>query len=698
MNDIWNNDTEEYKENNNDLSQEKTNIDQGADAAGHEGSAETSGAAGQEVSGASDQKISGVSDQEVSGASDQKVSGASDQEVSGVSDQKVSETSDLELSGAAAADEAANEKISESEPAEQTAATTYSWVNPKLKNNGNSSGPGKNVWDTESGSENYWSEKIYSTTGSESGSGQNDNGYGSGYSNGASGEAGETASPGTGYTYSQSTGAKHTDPVHSDQAEKDPKKHRKDKRNKPVKNHEGRSGRSAWARLIAMALVFGLIAGSVSYCVNRAANAVFGSGNTKENSSRQIGSTANASGNDSNAEEGEIPTANVDGSDSVSTDAGTVADVAQNCMPALVTISTMSVQEMQSFFGGTQSYEVEGAGTGIIISQTEDELLIATNNHVVQGAKELSVGFIDETAVTAAVKGTDADNDLAIVAVKMADITEDTMNKIKVIAIGDSDSLVLGEQVVAIGNALGLGQSVTSGYVSAFDRSLELSDGTSTFTSSGLIQTDASINSGNSGGALLNMKGELIGINEAKSSGSTTGASVDNVGYSIPTSKAMPILETLMDMETREVLSEDQQGYLGIHCVDVSEESSQMYNIPIGVYVSDVVKGGPAESAGLKQGDVITAINSISTGSYTALTNELKYYAAGSQVTLTIQRSGENGYEEMSVDLTLGSKDVIEDSSTEENAGDSSGTGEILPEQEQEQSRGGNGWDWFFGD
>ena len=222
-------------------------------------------------------------------------------------------------------------------------------------------------------------------------------------------------------------------------------------------------------------------------------------------------------------------------------------------MPSVVTISTMSVEEMRSFFGGTQQYEVEGAGTGVIVGENDSELLIATNNHVVEGATSLSVGFIDESTAEAEVKGSDADNDLAVVSVKLSDISSDTMNQIKIASIGDSDDLELGQQVVAIGNALGYGQSVTCGYVSALNRSLTLTDenGT-TINSTGLIQTDAAINPGNSGGALLNMKGELVGINEAKSSSTPDGSSVDNIGFAIPIDKAEESLKDLMNLPTRE--------------------------------------------------------------------------------------------------------------------------------------------------
>ena len=325
-------------------------------------------------------------------------------------------------------------------------------------------------------------------------------------------------------------------------------------------------------------------------------------------------------------------------------------------MPSLVTISTMTVEEMQNFFGGTQQYEVEGAGTGVIVGENDTELLIATNYHVVEGANSLSVGFIDETSVEAEIKGTDVNNDLAVVAVKLSDIPDDTMNQIKIATIGDSDELQLGDQVVAIGNALGYGQSVTSGYVSALDRDLTLEDANgTTITSTGLIQTDAAINSGNSGGALLNMRGELVGINEAKSSSSSSGASVDNIGFAIPINKAQDSLQEMMNQETRERVDESEASYIGIQGQDVSTQISELYGIPSGVVIAEVVQGSPADQAGLERGDILTALDGRNITSMTQLQDVLQYYAAGETVDLTIQRSGENGYEEQTLSITLGS-------------------------------------------
>lgn len=395
-----------------------------------------------------------------------------------------------------------------------------------------------------------------------------------------------------------------------------------------------------WAVVVSMALVFGLIAGGTMFGVNAVGNLLTGG---TARTYTQLSQTETT---------GEFGS----GSGSESAGTGTVASVAENAMPSLVTISTMSVEEMRSFFGATQQYEVQGAGTGVIVGENDKELLIATNYHVVEGATSLSVGFIDEQSVEAEVKGTDVTNDLAVVSVQLSDIPDETMNQIKIATIGDSDELQLGDQVVAIGNALGYGQSVTSGYVSALDRDLSLTDANGTaIESTGLIQTDAAINSGNSGGALLNMKGELVGINEAKSSSSASGASVDNVGFAIPINKAQDSLQEMMNLETRSKVDENKASYMGITGQDVSAEVSELYGVPSGVVVADVVENGPADKAGIRQGDIITKLDGRSISGMTQLQDVLQYYAAGEKVDVEIQRTGDNGYEAQTVNITLGS-------------------------------------------
>lgn len=384
-----------------------------------------------------------------------------------------------------------------------------------------------------------------------------------------------------------------------------------------------------WGMVVAMALVFGLIAGGAMYGVNAAANRLYSQNHISQTDTTEASTSESSSG---------------------------VAQVADNAMPSVVTISTMSVEEMRSFFGGTQQYEVEGAGTGVIIGENDTELLIATNNHVVEGASSLSVGFIDESTVSAEIKGTDAENDLAVISVKLSDISTDTMNQIKIASIGDSDELQLGEQVVAIGNALGYGQSVTSGYVSALNRDLSLTDESgNTINSTGLIQTDAAINPGNSGGALLNMNGELIGINEAKSGTTSSGTTVDNIGFAIPINKAQESLQNLMNQETREKVSEDQASYIGIQGASVSSDEQEKFSIPAGVVVASVVEDGPAAQAGIQEGDIITELDGRSVSSIEGLQDTLQYYAAGETVDIVVQRADSGSYQEQTLSITLGS-------------------------------------------
>ena len=332
---------------------------------------------------------------------------------------------------------------------------------------------------------------------------------------------------------------------------------------------------------------------------------------------------------------------------SSSTGTSDVATIAKNAMPSIVSITNMSVQEVQSFFGGTQQQESTSVGSGIIIGQTDSELLILTNNHVVEGNEKLTVSFVDNESVEANVKGTDSTKDLAVVAVKISDVKDSTMDEIAVATMGDSSKLEVGEQVVAIGNALGYGQSVTSGIVSATERTLDGYEGGT------LLQTDAAINPGNSGGALLNSNGEVIGINTAK----VATDSVEGMGYAIPISDASDTIQNLMNQETKTKVSEAEQGYLGIQGVDVSDESAKMYNMPTGVYISDVVKNGGAQQAGLTKGSVITGLEGTTISDMNSLKEQLQYYRVGDKVKVTVQVPGNNGeYTEKTVEVTLGSK------------------------------------------
>ncbi|MCI5648111.1 MAG: trypsin-like peptidase domain-containing protein [Fusicatenibacter sp.] len=390
-----------------------------------------------------------------------------------------------------------------------------------------------------------------------------------------------------------------------------------------------------WAMTLAMAACFGLVAGAVFTGTSAVGMRIFG--NTEQNTSVTIPTTATATAVNNTSE---------------SSGGMSVKDVAANAMPSLVSISTITVEEVQTFFG-TTSQEVPASGTGVIVGQNEEELLIATNNHVVSGAKNLSVTFIDDQTISGQIKGTDSTNDLAVVAVKLDDIAEETLSQIKIAVMGNSDELEVGEQVVAIGNALGTGQSVTSGYVSAKDRTISSQDESTgeTITSEGLIQTDAAINPGNSGGALLNMKGELIGINEAKYS----STQVEGMGFAIPISKAEPILQDLMNMTTRYKVEDEDASYIGINMADVSSDASKSYGIPSGVCIMNVMEGSPAEQAGMKKGDVITKFDGRVVTNASGLKEILTYYAAGETVEVTVQRADNGEYKEMTITLTLGS-------------------------------------------
>ena len=323
-----------------------------------------------------------------------------------------------------------------------------------------------------------------------------------------------------------------------------------------------------------------------------------------------------------------------------------VSDIAEGMMPAMVSITNISVQEVQSYFGlfgRGQTQEYQSTGTGIIIGQNESELLVVTNNHVVEDATTLSVCFVDDEVCEATIKGTDPDNDLAVVAVKLSAIPSETAGKIKIAPLGDSDRLKVGQQVVAIGNALGYGQSVTTGIVSALNRQIDTTDAI-------MIQTDAAINPGNSGGALLNMNGEVIGINSAKFS----STEVEGMGYAISITTAMPIIEDLMNRTTREKVSDENASWLGIKGEDITASISSVYGIPQGIYITSFENGSPAKDAGLAVKNVITHFDGIRVTSYQNLENRLKYYAAGETVELTVRVIEGNEYVEKTVSVTLG--------------------------------------------
>lgn len=353
-----------------------------------------------------------------------------------------------------------------------------------------------------------------------------------------------------------------------------------------------------------------------------------------------------------------------------------VSSVVSSAMPSVVAITSKTLVESRNdysqdiweyYFGGgnsgnnkSNSYEEDAAGSGIIVDQTSTELLIVTNNHVVEGADSLKIQFAgteSKDSVDGYIKGTDSTKDVAVVAVKLKDIPSDVLKNIKKATLGDSDKVNVGEGVIAIGNALGYGQSVTTGIISAKDRKVQLENQTMT-----LLQTDAAINGGNSGGALLNASGEVIGINVAKysSSGSSSNASVEGMGFAIPISSVKDIISNLETKETRTKVSEDERGYLGISGFDVDEQTSQAYSIPQGIQVQSVVKGGPAENAGIAASDVITKFDGQDVSSMTSLQSMLEYYKKGEQVKVTIEYRDGREYKTKDVTVTLGDKSVIE--------------------------------------
>ena len=393
-----------------------------------------------------------------------------------------------------------------------------------------------------------------------------------------------------------------------------------------------------WAKLAGSAVAFGVIASCTFMGVNAVAGKYFGTNTTQQTSSNKSTTSKNSDSSST-----------LKLSQSSSTVTSDVSDIVNSAMPSVVAITNMSVQEVQSYFGGTQQQESTSCGSGIIIGKNDSELLIVTNNHVVEGAETLTVSFANETSVEASIKGTDSSKDLAVVAVPLDSIDDDTMNAISIITLGDSDQLQVGEPVIAIGNALGYGQSVTTGIVSALDRNLDMEG-----FDSKLIQTDAAINPGNSGGALLNANGELIGINTAK----VNANAVEGMGYAIPISDATSVIENLMNRETRTKVDESEQGFLGIEGYDVTSEKAEMYSIPTGVFVRSVEDGSAADKAGITAECIITKFDGITIDSMSTLQSQMQYFKAGDKVEVVIEVPNKSGtkYEEKTVTVTLGER------------------------------------------
>lgn len=403
--------------------------------------------------------------------------------------------------------------------------------------------------------------------------------------------------------------------------------------------------KNSWARkaagITAAAVLFGTVAGGVMTGVNYVGARLTGLADITATAPAETEGTTTA----------QVPETSAASNNGSTTAVSTVTDVssiAEKAKPSLVAINDTMTVEQNNFFGMPQTYQAQSSGSGIIVGQNDTELLIATNNHVVSGATDMKVTFTDSTQVAAAVKGTDSATDLAIIAVKLSDIPSDTMSKIKVATLGNSDNVKVGQQVIAIGNALGYGQSLTVGYISALDREITDENG----IQHTYIQTDAAINPGNSGGALLDLNGNVIGINAAKNA----STEVEGMGFAIPISKAQEILNNLMTKKTREAVDESAQGYLGIQGTNIDANASKEYGMPVGIYVYKIVEGGAAANSDLKEKDIITKFDGQSVTNMEELKQMLTYYEGGSTVSLTVQSLVNGSYVEHEVQITLGTK------------------------------------------
>ncbi len=411
--------------------------------------------------------------------------------------------------------------------------------------------------------------------------------------------------------------------------------------NQPKKKKKGGFGKTL-AKCLVLALVFGSVSSAAFMGTNYIGRQMFGDAVTTEGDGNNNAAT---------------PTTTVAGS---SSDVYDVSDIVTNCMPSVVSITNVGTTEFRTFFG-TYEQESQSSGSGIIIGRNDTEILIVTNNHVVSKANEISVYFNsdgedadEDNVISARVKGTDPGKDLAVIAVKVSDIPQETLDIIKIATIGDSGMLAVGEPVVAIGNAYGYGLSVTSGIVSALNREVSVeSDGM--MINNRLIQTDAAINPGNSGGALLNSKGELIGINSVK----FISEEVEGMGYAIPISDVETIIGDLMNKVTRDLVEESDRGYLGITGVDVTTDASKNYGMPEGVYINTITEGGAAEKAGLQKGDIITKLDGSRITGYSQLRETLSYYSSGETISITIQRMENSEYAEKVLEITLSSGEQV---------------------------------------
>lgn len=412
---------------------------------------------------------------------------------------------------------------------------------------------------------------------------------------------------------------------------------REEEKSSSDKKKKGGKGRRYWLKLAGSAVAFGLVAGLVMQGVNYGfSKAGIGSGGTQIATTKTVSSSGSSSSSDD------------------------LSEVSENVMPSIVSITGKFETTSQGWFGQQQSSETEGVGSGIIIGKESGKLLIVTNNHVVEDAKSLSVGFVDGESASATIRGTDSDADLAVVEVKTSDMKSSTQKKIAIITLGDSDSLKTGERAIAIGNALGYGQSVTGGYISAKEREVQLTDTTMT-----LIQTDAAINPGNSGGALLNSKGELIGINTVK----YASEDVEGMGYAIPINTAKPIINSLIK---NEAVKESEQAYLGVSGQTIDSSMASQFDMPSGVYVQQVVKGSPAQTAGISAGDVIVKFDGRTVSAMDGLKDRISNMKAGKSVKVVVKRQNQMGtYVSKTLTVTLGKKSDAPSTSSNSSSDDS---------------------------
>ena len=477
------------------------------------------------------------------------------------------------------------------------------------------------------------------------------NTYGSqqtGYYRSAGNSTGGTADNASGSAYG--TGSYQYGNTYPNYAAMDQGKHKEKKKKEKKPRQHGYLKKAAIC--LSLGLVFGLFAGTGIFVVQAVTGAVIGKNAVTVSESEQAnledgGEAAQSNTDETARADNQKTDSGVHVTESINTVVADVSEVVREVMPAIVSINNHYTEKM-SYFGQTMTSEADASGSGIIVGENDTELLIVSNYHVVADSDELTVQFVEGSEAKASIKGTDPDMDLAVIAVPISDVSGTTLQEIAVATLGDSDSLTVGEPAIAIGNSLGYGQSVTTGVISALNRSIELSDGTDgTF-----IQTDAAINPGNSGGALLNIKGEVVGINSNKIGGSA----VEGMGYAIPISAASPIIAELMLKETKNKVAEEERGYLGISGISVTQEVSEAYGMPEGVYISQVYENTAAEAAGLRKGDIIVEFDGDKISSMDVLQKELEFYAKGDVVDVTVMTPGIGGYESRTVQLTLGNK------------------------------------------